>query len=120
MKKSFPDFGFHYQSESSDCGPACDIFPVIIHWRKNHMVVIYHADPQYAYIADPARGKLRYHYDTLKQSWYYPDSAKGAVMAIEPNTESMRQKKNLVNTKRSMVKDPALFKERFQENKQCE
>ena len=60
------------------------LFPVIIHWRKNHMVVIYHVDQQYAYIADPANGKLRCHYNSLKQHWYYKDDKKGAVMAIEP------------------------------------
>src|ERR1700761_2371288 len=34
--------------------------PVIIHWKGNHFVVAYKLTEKYAWVADPAHGRIRY------------------------------------------------------------
>lgn len=58
--------------------------PVIIHWRNNHFVVVYDIDDAFFYIADPAKGKVKYNFDTVKMNGYSKPDNKGVVMIFEP------------------------------------
>lgn len=43
--------------------------PCIIHWNGNHFVFLYKIDGEKVYIADPAKGCVKYHIDDFKSHW---------------------------------------------------
>ena len=64
--------------------------PLILHWHQNHFVVLYKTDDNghTFYVADPARGKVRYSSDEFKSYWcskYENGVHKGIAMYMEPS-----------------------------------
>lgn len=59
--------------------------PCILHWEKEHYVVLYHIDEQYAYLADPAlSGKVKIKTADFIRSWEVAAGvAKGRVLLLE-------------------------------------
>ena len=45
--------------------------PCILHWNQKHFVILYaiSKDNNYFFIADPAKGKIRYNYTEFKKHW---------------------------------------------------
>ncbi len=60
--------------------------PCIVYWQQKHFVVVYKTDARYIYISDPATGLIRYSYQEFCDNWL-SQSEKGAVMALEPQTD---------------------------------
>jgi len=61
--------------------------PCIIHWRKNHFVVLYKIKRGKVYISDPASGLHTYSKEEFLQNWAYTsvhNQAAGIVMLLEP------------------------------------
>ena len=63
--------------------------PLILHWNQNHFVVLYKISKKGKcfYIADPAKGKIRYNVNDLKKHWLSSFSAneyKGVGLYLEP------------------------------------
>lgn len=56
----------------------CKDFPVIIHWNFNHFVVLCGFKKGYAYLHDPASGKVKVDMDTFEKSFT------GIVMRFSP------------------------------------
>lgn len=57
--------------------------PAILHWNQKHFVVVYKINKRWAWIADPASGKVKIPIDGLKRYWL-SDEDKGIVMLLEP------------------------------------
>ena len=57
--------------------------PCIVHWDRNHFVVVYKISSQWIYVADPAFGKTRYRYDEFLARWAV-DADSGYVLLAEP------------------------------------
>lgn len=77
--------------------------PCIVHWRKNHFVVVYKIRRNKVYISDPASGLHTYTREEFLNNWAYTtihNKAAGIVMLLSPTpafyqTEEDEQVENL-------------------------
>ena len=67
---------------------VCAKFPCILHWNQNHFVVLYKVKKgKTFYIADPAKGLVKYNLEEFKKHWICTLSdgeEKGIAMFLEP------------------------------------
>ncbi len=100
LKKTLDSLGF-----DTECGQIMEkdfkevFLPCILHWNKNHFVVLYgikyHKDYILYKIADPAKGKLTLKSAEFKNNFVAdPTKNKGIVIFAKP-TERFYQKKEL-------------------------
>ena len=72
--------------------------PAILHWDQNHFVVLYRISSRYAYIVDPAQGKLRLPRAEFIRFWSGRDDAgeedSGYVLLLEPSPEFFANEQN--------------------------
>ena len=65
--------------------------PIILHWNQNHFVVLYKVRKgKTFYIADPAKGLVKYSLEEFKKHWISTRSGgeeKGIAMFLEPTPE---------------------------------
>ena len=70
--------------------------PIILHWNQNHFVVLYKVKRgKIFYIADPAKGLVKYSLEEFKKHWVSTQSGgeeKGIAMFLEP-TPAFYEKK---------------------------
>lgn len=62
-------------------------YPCLLHWNQNHFVVLYKVKKNGFYIADPAKGHVKYDLEEFKKHWVSTQSdgeEKGIVMFLEP------------------------------------
>ena len=75
------------------------ILPCILHWNQNHFVVLYKVKKgKTFYIADPAKGLVKYNLEEFKKHWVSTQSGgeeKGIAMFLEP-TPAFYEKKSVV------------------------
>ena len=70
-------------------------YPCILHWNQNHFVVLYKIKKNRFYIADPAKGLVKYNLEEFKKHWVSTQSdgeEKGIAMFLEP-TPAFYEKK---------------------------
>ena len=75
-------------------GARCEVdklgnrnLPCILHWNQNHFVVLYKVKKNRFYIADPAKGLVKYNLEEFKKHWVSTLSdgeEKGIAMFLEP------------------------------------
>jgi len=63
--------------------------PLILHWHQNHFVVLYGVskDGKFFYVADPARGKVKYNLTDFERYWVCDKNGSeehGIAMFLEP------------------------------------
>lgn len=62
--------------------------PCILHWNQNHFVVLYKVKKgEIFYVADPAKGLVKYNIEDFKKHWISTHSSgeeKGIAMFLEP------------------------------------
>lgn len=73
-------------SKNGNPGLEDFILPCIIHWEKQHFVVVYKITNKYVWVSDPAYGKLKFRIEQFCASWY-SDNNKGFALGIEPTPE---------------------------------
>lgn len=68
--------------------------PCIVHWNQNHFVVVYKIKETkkgyYIYVADPARGLIKFTEDEFKKSWantIEDGNEKGLCLLLEPTPD---------------------------------
>ena len=61
--------------------------PAIVFWNESHFIVVYDANRHYIYVADPAKGHIRYTHEEFRKGWYIKDEDTGVLMAIEPTAD---------------------------------
>jgi len=70
--------------------------PCIVHWNKQHYVVVYKISNKKIFIADPAIGKIKYNHEDFYKYWAYEESdsgeKKGIALFFEP-TQVFEQNK---------------------------
>ena len=62
-------------------------YPCLLHWNQNHFVVLYKVKKNGFYIADPAKGHVKYDLEVFKKHWISTQSdgeEKGIAMFLEP------------------------------------
>ena len=62
--------------------------PCVAHWEQNHFVVVYKITRDQVWVADPARGKMKYTHAEFLQGWIpqarqADDSIKGILLLLE-------------------------------------
>ena len=57
--------------------------PAIAFWNGNHFVVVYRVSVRYVWVADPAKGKVRYKKKDFLTGWYQPDEQQGVLLVLE-------------------------------------
>ncbi|SIT17832.1 peptidase domain-containing ABC transporter [Belliella pelovolcani] len=78
-------------------------FPCIVHWNKEHYVVVYKIQNDKVYVSDPAFGRIIYSVDDFKKFWisYQKYSEEGIVLLLEPNekfeTIDIKEEKSVKN-----------------------
>ncbi len=88
-----------YEAELPDQASIMDIaYPCIAFWKKNHFVILLKANHKYAWIADPAAGKLKLPRKVFEKNWStYPGG--GALLLLEPTPDFYSQDDPTADTK---------------------
>lgn len=79
--------------------------PCILHWNKNHFVVLYKIKKEVCFISDPALGLIRYKKSTFLEHWIgnnaKENSEEGVILLLEPtfnfHSNSSAYKKQALN-----------------------
>lgn len=64
--------------------------PCIVHWRQKHFVVVYKIKKDTVYVADPARGLVKYSRDEFEKNWAttkIDEEKVGLVLILQPTPE---------------------------------
>lgn len=78
--------------------------PAILHWKQNHFVVLYRVKSNIFYIADPAKGLLKYSYTDFIENWISTTlngKEKGVAMFIETTPDFYQRSEISDNESRS-------------------
>ncbi len=67
------------------------ILPCIVHWNKDHFVVVYKIDTKYVYVADPGKAKVKFSKQEFIEGWteLVDGEQKGIALFLENGTEIM-------------------------------
>ncbi len=81
--------GFHTIGAKIDFSKLLEVtLPCIVHWNKNHFVVVYKVKKDFIYISDPAYGLIRYAKQEFLKFWIGNNAdettQEGIVLLIEP------------------------------------
>jgi len=68
-------------------------FPVIVHWKQKHFVVVYRISRNRVYVSDPAIGLVTYSHQSFKDAWEV-DSENGSVLVTETTPDFFNQNEN--------------------------
>lgn len=79
--------------------------PCVLHWDKNHFVVLYKIKKDTCYISDPAHGRITYKKDEFLKHWIgnnaNEDTEEGVALLIEPtlkfHTNTLDDNKSTLN-----------------------
>ncbi len=88
LKFGAEHLGFKCLCGLSDLEELSKSLPCILHWNQNHFVVLYKVkNGKTFYIADPAKGLVKYNLEEFKKHWVSTQSGgeeKGIAMFLEP------------------------------------
>lgn len=62
--------------------------PCIVHWNNNHFVFLHKINTEYAFIADPGMGFIKYPISDFMKHWAYTElngKKAGSILCIRPN-----------------------------------
>lgn len=91
IEKVFNNLGITAESLNVDIDALAAIsLPAIIHWNKNHFVILYKISKnfKYFYIADPAKGFIKYSFNQFVTYWgidIHKINTRGIIMTAKPN-----------------------------------
>ena len=91
--------------------------PAIVHWNQNHFVVLYKIKKGFYYIADPAKGRIKYSRDEFESHWASIKSTEGLsgiAMVVSPADNFGKVKEEKPDVKNGSV----LFRQILQYKKQ--
>lgn len=78
-------------------------FPIIVHWKGNHFVVVYHADKKHIWVSDPIKGHIKYLVEEFRLGWYLKNEDKGVLLALEPTSDFKLSKQEKDQEKESFL-----------------
>ena len=58
--------------------------PCIVHWNRDHFIVVYNIRKNRIYVSDPAKGLLSYPAQEFINHWYEPQEEYGKLMGLQP------------------------------------
>lgn len=66
--------------------------PIMIHWNKNHYVVLYKIHKSFFYVSDPAIGLLKYNKKEFLKNWCDDEKETGNAIVLELSEKFVEQK----------------------------
>lgn len=69
-------------------------FPCIVHWDKNHYIVVYKILKNTIYVSDPAKGYVQYTLTEFDHKWSKNEHGAGTLMSVEPRADFQQRKNN--------------------------
>jgi ATP-binding cassette, subfamily B, bacterial len=72
--------------------------PCIAHWQQKHFVVVHKITKKWVWVADPARGKVKFSHAEFQRNWC-SDGQKGIAILLEPTPDFYTQEGDKVNRK---------------------
>ena len=95
-------------------------YPCLLHWNQNHFVVLYKVKKgKTFYIADPAKGLVKYNLEEFKKPWVSTQSdgeEKGIAMFLEPTPAFYEKKPDEQPTEERSFNMQVLCKQNIYEN----
>ncbi len=95
--------GFHTLSAKAGLDDLKNlIYPMIVHWKQNHFVVVYKYTKKYIYVADPGFGKIKMTHAEFKKGWISDLTSgqeKGIVLLMEPTPDFYSGDDEVINKK---------------------
>lgn len=85
-------------ADNQEVGLVDAPLPCIVHWRQNHFVVVYKITKKRIWVADPARGKVKFSHAEFQRNWC-SDQRRGVAILLEPTPEFYQQEGDTVNRK---------------------
>lgn len=83
--------GFHTNGARVSLDSLKEVsLPVVIHWNQNHFVVLYSIRSNYFYVADPAKGSMKYNTIEFVDKWMNKgngNNGEGIILLIEPTAD---------------------------------
>jgi ATP-binding cassette subfamily B protein len=79
--------------------------PFIAHWDNFHYIIVYKITRKHFYVADPAKGKIKYTREDFFNYWAVNEGDEGYVLGLEPSAEFNKEK----SLKISFIKEILVF-----------
>lgn len=73
-------------ADNEEVGLADAPLPCIAHWRQNHFIVVYKITKKWVWVADPARGRVKFSHREFQRNWC-SDQASGIAVLLEPTPD---------------------------------
>jgi len=73
-------------ADNEEVGLADAPLPCIAHWRQNHFIVVYKITKKWVWVADPARGRIKFSHREFQRNWC-SDQASGIAVLLEPTPD---------------------------------
>lgn len=67
--------------------------PVILYWKESHYIVVYKTSKKSVYVADPAKGIIKYSKEEFVEGWYLNEESIGVALAVEPTADFRKTEK---------------------------
>lgn len=77
------------------------VLPCILHWEKNHFVVLYKIKKNKYYVSDPSKGKIVYTTKELNNSWL-GNHIEGVALILQPS-EKFFELKNEKSSRQDII-----------------
>lgn len=77
-----------------------NVTPFIAHWQQNHFVVVYKITRNNVFIADPAKGKLRYTTEEFIKHWgstIKDNNHQGIILLLHPTPNFYKEQGEVLN-----------------------
>lgn len=74
------------------------VLPCIVHWRRNHFVVVYKVSRNKVYVSDPASGLIKYSQEEFIENWAYAwqgSKAMGVILHLNPTPTFYQQEDDI-------------------------
>ncbi|MCC6724238.1 MAG: peptidase domain-containing ABC transporter [Saprospiraceae bacterium] len=84
--------------DNEDVGLMDAPFPCVVHWQQRHFVVVFKITKKWVWVADPARGKVKFSHSEFQRNWR-SDGPEGVAILLEPTPDFYGQEGDKVNRK---------------------
>ena len=85
LTRAFETIGFLTHASEAGMQEMKDMItlPCIVHWNGRHFAVVYRVSKKHVFVSDPAKGFIKYDFDSFKKGWCTRPNEKGAFLAVE-------------------------------------
>ena len=80
-----------YEIDDDEEASLLDVnLPCIAHWKQRHFIVVFKANKNYVWVADPGKGKMKLKRKDFERGWL-SEGQNGIIMMLEPGPDFYAQ-----------------------------